>query len=205
MPPDGRSRGPHDVPEDFDFVRIVETFRRHSVEYAVVGAMADVLHGSDLGTRDADILVKVDAENLAKLRSALVDLQARPTPEAEVVLANPEQFVTDAGLLDVFEHVEGAGSYEDVLSTIEIADLDGLEVPHLDLMTLIKTRQAAGRPADERRLQQLRLIARELGLGKVTDEPLPERPLMPQRPPLEDLGDPERIDRSGDRGDTERD
>jgi hypothetical protein len=172
MPPD--PSGP-DLPDDFDFVRIAEALRRHEVEYVVVGGMADTLHGSDYSTQDADILVKVDPENLSRLRSALLELDARPTPEAEVILANPEEFVTDAGLVDVFDHVAGAGRYEDVLPTVELADVDGNEIPHLDLMTLIKTREAAHRPVDEIRLEHLRLIAQELGISERQPEAEPEK------------------------------
>ena len=54
-----------------DIVQVLSALERAGVRYAVIGAIAMAAHGLDRATRDLDLFVAGDAENVARLRSAL--------------------------------------------------------------------------------------------------------------------------------------
>jgi hypothetical protein len=153
----------HDVPAAFEFENLVQTLARHEVDYVVIGGMADTLHGSDFLTTDADLLVRVDRDNLSHLDAALQELGADRRSDPDSYITNPESFTTQAGNVDVFQEAPGVGTYVDAVATAWVEDFDGHNVRYLDLETLIRSRQAAGRPNDQLRLTHLYRIARQQG------------------------------------------
>ena len=54
-----------------DFIAVLNAFDRHEVDYILIGGVAVILHGMERLTRDVDIFVKMDAENIDALRKAL--------------------------------------------------------------------------------------------------------------------------------------
>ena len=54
-----------------DFIAVLNAFDRHKVDYILIGGVAVILHGMERLTRDVDIFVKMDAENIDTLRKAL--------------------------------------------------------------------------------------------------------------------------------------
>src|SRR5690625_4155591 len=56
-----------------DIVAILKALERHNVDYAIIGAMALAAHGLDRATRDLDLFVDPDSQNVARLRQALME------------------------------------------------------------------------------------------------------------------------------------
>ena len=56
--------------------RVLSILRRHRVRALLMGGQACILYGAAEFSRDVDVAVAVDARNLARLRSALADLNA---------------------------------------------------------------------------------------------------------------------------------
>lgn len=54
-----------------DVLEILASLEREGVRYAVFGALAMAAHGLDRATRDLDLFVAADEENVARLRRAL--------------------------------------------------------------------------------------------------------------------------------------
>ena len=54
-----------------DVVQVLSALERAGVRYAVIGAVAMAAHGLDRATRDLDLFVASDAENVERLRRAL--------------------------------------------------------------------------------------------------------------------------------------
>lgn len=54
-----------------EVIRILNALERGGVRYAVFGAMAMAAHGLDRATRDLDLFVAADDENIERLRGAL--------------------------------------------------------------------------------------------------------------------------------------
>jgi len=63
--------------------RLIERLCDAGIDFVIVGGFAGVLHGSSLVTRDLDVCTVLSAENIARLRAALRDLQPthRLTPQ----------------------------------------------------------------------------------------------------------------------------
>lgn len=61
-----------------DVIGILAALEREQVRYAVFGAMAMAAHGLDRATRDLDVFVAADGENVARLRAALTSVYADP-------------------------------------------------------------------------------------------------------------------------------
>jgi hypothetical protein len=57
--------------------RILATLATHSVDNLLIGGVAGVVHGSIRTTEDVGILCHTGPDNLARLASALTDLEAR--------------------------------------------------------------------------------------------------------------------------------
>ena len=58
-------------------VKVLSTIRKHGVKALLMGGQACVFYGAAEFSRDADIVLLADAENVARLRSALAELQAK--------------------------------------------------------------------------------------------------------------------------------
>lgn len=54
-----------------DVLRVLAALEHAGVEYAVFGGLAMAAHGFDRATRDLDLFVPPDADNVARLRRAL--------------------------------------------------------------------------------------------------------------------------------------
>ena len=57
--------------------RLIERLSDANIEFVVVGGFAGMLHGSTLVTRDLDVCVVLSAQNVARLRESLRDLQPK--------------------------------------------------------------------------------------------------------------------------------
>ncbi len=58
-------------------VKVLSTIRKHGVEALLMGGQACVFYGAAEFSRDADIVLLADPENIARLRAALVELKAK--------------------------------------------------------------------------------------------------------------------------------
>lgn len=54
-----------------DVLDVLKALEREGVRYAVFGGVAMAAHGLDRGTRDLDVFLSADPENVLRLRSAL--------------------------------------------------------------------------------------------------------------------------------------
>jgi hypothetical protein len=143
---------------------------RHGVVYVLIGGLAAVYHGSPFPTEDADITPQTDHANLGRLAAALRELNARVRTEAEpdgmafncnaASLADVQSWhlVTDTGDLDLSFEPSGTRGYSDLRRDASKAELYGLTIQIASLADVIRPKQAANRPKDQRVLPTLREI-----------------------------------------------
>lgn len=149
---------------ELDFPRLVGALHRHSVAYVLIGGLAAVFHGSPFPTEDADITPAADPENLVRLAAALSELGAvaEGLPfacDAETLAgAQTWNLVTDAGDLDIAFQPSGTGGYPDLRRDSTEAELYDVTVRIASLGDVIRSKQAANRPKDQRVLPALRAI-----------------------------------------------
>lgn len=143
---------------------LLGALRRHRVAFVVIGGYSLAAHGYIRATKDIDIVPDPDADNIARLATALRDLTARVVtgdldsaelgiePDEEGLSAGGNWVLhTRFGRLDVMQDVPGLRSYEQLRAGA--MDVDG------DLYAgyeeLISMKAASGRDEDLRDIAAL--------------------------------------------------
>ena len=165
---------------DFAPDLIVEVLVEHKVRFVLVGGSAAVLHGARRPTKDADVVVDFDGDNLAKLSLALDELNWRyridglGDDEAQEITGgqrmHPEllkggsvhTFMTDAGPVDVLRMIPtlegetpGRDYFQLAAASSDHQILPGLVVKLASLEQIIESKQWADRPKDREALPEL--------------------------------------------------
>lgn len=155
---------------ELDLPRLLATLSRHDVAYVLIGGLAAVYHGSPFPTEDADIAPDTDDANLDRLASALRELNARSrtaaVPEGVQFACDAQglagaqtwNLVTDVGDLDISFRPSGTQGYADLRRDAVSADIYEVTVAIASLADVIRSKQAANRPKDQRALPTLREI-----------------------------------------------
>lgn len=147
-----------EAPRPLDVDRIAKTFRRHGVDFVVIGGIAVLAHGHPRATFDLDFVADMATGNMRRLAAALDELGARvrgidphrldvdPTDPRQLASGANWTLITDAGWLDFMPDAEGARSYQDIAAAA-VSVMDGaLRVAGLD--DLIRMKRAAGHDKD---------------------------------------------------------
>jgi hypothetical protein len=154
---------------ELDLPRLLTTLCRHKVAFVLIGGLAAVYHGSPFPTEDADITPDTDDVNLDRLAVALRELKARNRTEAVpfacdaagLAASQVWNLVTDAGDLDIAFRPSGTQGYPDLRRDAVSADIYDITVQIASLADVIRSKQAANRPKDQRVLPTLReMLAR---------------------------------------------
>lgn len=163
------------MPAELDLARLLAVLGKHQVSYVLIGGLAAVYHGSPFPTEDADITPATGANNLQRLSAALSELQARIRTESvpeglpfshdanSLAAASTWNLTTKAGDLDISFTPDGTSGYGDLVRDAETAHLYGSVVHVASLADVIRSKQAANRPKDQRVLPALRRILSERG------------------------------------------
>lgn len=138
--------------------RIVATFRRHGVDFVVIGGIAVLAHGHPRATFDLDFVADLTADNVRRLADALDELNAEvrgvDADRLDVDPTDPEQLGSganwtlrsDAGWLDFMPRVEGARDYHEIAADAVPVRDGAFRVVGLD--DLIRMKRASGREKD---------------------------------------------------------
>jgi hypothetical protein len=145
------------IPQAPKFKEALEVLVRHHVDFVVVGGVAAVLGGAPISTFDLDIVHDCSPTNVARLLSALTDLDARYRdltgrilrPEARALEGNGHHLLlTRCGPLDVLGRIGLGHSYQDLIADSVMRPLGEITVCVLGLEALIRTKAEAGRDKD---------------------------------------------------------
>src|SRR5438552_2003185 len=149
--------------EQVPLLRVCSLLNRHKARYLVVGARACWLHGYVRATMDVDILIPEDMENHARIIAALSELEDHAATEL-----TPQDFI-DNVVVKVADEVEvdvstraWQVSYAEAKGSPLVRSIKGVEVPYVDLKTLIRSKSTQ-REQDRVDLQRLRLLEENAG------------------------------------------
>src|SRR5438477_6262592 len=127
--------------EQAPLLRVCSLLNNHGAKYLIVGAGACWLHGYIRATMDVDILVPEDLENHARVIAALSELEDHAAAEL-----TPRDFVENV-VVKIADEVEvdvstraWKVSYADAIGSALTTTIQGVEVPYVDLKTLIETK-----------------------------------------------------------------
>lgn len=155
---------------DLDAPALLEVLLEHHVTFVVIGGLAAAVHGSPFVTQDLDITPESSQDNLARLSGALRDLHARIRTDAvpeglpfdhdaeSLAAAGVWNLTTAHGDLDISFVPNGTTGYPDLAKDAVDVRAFGLVVPVASLADVIRSKQAANRPKDQRVLPVLREI-----------------------------------------------
>ena len=153
-------------PGGFDARELFRALARSGVEYVTIGGIAIQAHGGQRLTQDLDVAIAASNDNLARLATALLDLDARilgpggqrsrSVPTAPL-LASSDQWhlITPHGPLDIVTLPAHLGSFADMRARAHEVPLGDLSIPIAHREDLLKMKRAAGRPQD---LADVRLL-----------------------------------------------
>lgn len=150
----------------FDARELFRALAHRDVEYVTIGGIAVQAYGGQRLTQDLDVAIAASIDNLARLASALLDLDARilgpdgqrsqSVPSASL-LASSDQWhlITVHGPLDVLTLPAHLGSFADMRARAHEVALGDLSIPIAHREDLLEMKRAAGRPQD---LADIRLL-----------------------------------------------
>jgi hypothetical protein len=144
--------------EQAPLLRVCSLLNKHNARYLIVGARACWLHGYIRATMDVDILIPEDVENHARVIAALAELEDHAAAEL-----TPQDFVENI-VVKIADEVEVDVStrawkvtYDNAFARSLKTSIQGVEVPYLDLQTLIESKRTE-RDQDKIDVQRLRRI-----------------------------------------------
>ncbi len=154
---------------DFRPSEIVRVLVEHDVRCVLIGGYAAYAQGSPFPTEDVDITPEQSLENLARLSDALraLDAKIRVKDEEPLPFAHDADSLsavrvwnlsTKYGDLDISFVPSGTAGFADLVQDSSLRDVDGVRVRMASLADIIRSKQAANRPKDQRVLPVLREI-----------------------------------------------
>src|SRR5437867_4681249 len=152
----GRASSASPMSDEAPLLHLCSLLNKHSAKYLIVGARACWLHGYVRATMDVDILIPEDPANHARVIAALSELEDGAARELvpEDLVNNVVVKVADEIEVDVSTRAWKV-SYADAAPRALKTTIDGIEIPYVDLVTLIKTKETY-RDQDRVDVQRLR-------------------------------------------------
>ena len=172
---------------ELDGRAMLEVLRRHEVRFVLIGGFAAVTHGSPIPTEDVDITPDRSQENLARLSAALRDMGARVRADGvedglpfshdatSLAAVGVWNLVTPFGDFDISFVPTGTRGFGDLDGDAEAMDIGGVPTRVASLADIIRSKQAANRPKDQRVLPVLREILASRYQRKTGSEARPPR------------------------------
>jgi predicted nucleotidyltransferase len=148
------------------FDQILRRLVEGEVKFVVVGGLALGAWGVIRGTKDVDIVVAPDAENLKRLAAVAEAIHGHVHAGESFLssqmsiagqLANGEQVAieTDLGRLDVVQGLDGVPSYDELKGRSTETEILGIKVAVCSIDDLKAMKRAAGRTRDLADLEDL--------------------------------------------------
>jgi hypothetical protein len=154
-----------------EYSAILETLCRHGVDFIVVDGVCAVLHGAPLATFDLDVVHSREPHNLARLMTALEELDAhyrisgrrdkKPGP-SRLASAGRQLLMTRFGPLDLVGTIGKGHDYGQLLDdTVGLEIGAGPKVRVLSLEGLVRTKEETSQEKDKAVLPMLRRVLEE--------------------------------------------
>jgi len=135
-----------------NFLRVLEALDKKGVDYILIGGVAVIFHGIERLTSDIDIFVKIDDENIARLRNALHSIYEDQsideiTPEALQEFAVIRFGAADEFYIDIMARLGEVAVYEDL--EFEILLYQGIKIRIATPETLYQLKKNTLRQKDK--------------------------------------------------------
>ena len=152
--------------------KLLPTFVGARVEFIIIGGVAGILHGSARATYDVDLVYSRNEQNIQRLASVLAPYNPylRNAPVGLPFVWDTKTIrhglnftlTTTVGDIDLLGEVADGDTYSDLLPHSFEVEAFGVRFKCLDLPTLIRIKEAAGRPKDREAIAELRVLLEEM-------------------------------------------
>jgi predicted nucleotidyltransferase len=135
------------------FGRLLDDLNRAGVRYVLIGGIALIRHGVVRATRDVDVILAPEAENLEHVRALIADWHATrpdgsPLPGDAVAHGRTIHLSTPHGDLDLLAELPSPLSFAELAGRAEARRVDGVEALICSLADLVALKRIAGRERD---------------------------------------------------------
>lgn len=148
------------------FDQLLRRLSEAEVEFVLIGGLAVNAWGVVRGTKDVDIVVAPDLENLKRVAGVAVAVHGHiqtgesflsTPPSIAAHLASGERVAieTELGLLDVVQGLDGVPPYAELQASAVETEILGVKVAVCSIDALRQMKQAAGRPRDRVDIEDL--------------------------------------------------
>jgi hypothetical protein len=142
--------------------QVARALREQGLDAVLIGNAAAAIQGAPVTTVDLDLFMPKTPGNLKKLKGVANSLEAvifRPFYPVSGLFRLSRD--TDALQVDFMTRVDGVGSYRGVRSRATVVDFGGEKLWVADLVDIIESKRAAGRPLDRAVLDVLKATLKE--------------------------------------------
>ena len=148
-------------PQFEDLVRLARALNAHHVRYVLIGGFAVIAHGGTRTTKDIDLLIDADPENVGRVREALQILEDKAVNDVsdEDVARYSVVRVADEIVVDLMAKACGVDYADATRDAIEI-QFAGVPICVASPPTLIRTKNTI-RPSDAADRQFLQALIDE--------------------------------------------
>ena len=154
-----------------DLAQVIPPLVRANVDFILIGGMAAILHGSARVTFDVDLVYSRNNNNIERLVDSLSPYKpySRDAPRGlrfvwdAKTIRNGLNFTltTDLGDIDLLGDVGGESYQKLLLDSLQV-EAFGVRFRCIDLPTLIRIKEAAGRRKDLEAIAELRVLLEEV-------------------------------------------
>lgn len=148
------------------FDQLLRRLTEAGVEFVLIGGLAVNAWGVVRGTKDVDIVVAPDLENLERVAEVAVAvhghiqtgesfLSTPPSIAAQLACGERVAIETQLGQLDVVQGLAGVPTYDELRAGATEADVLGIKVLVCSVEDLRAMKRAAGRTRDQADLEDL--------------------------------------------------
>jgi len=146
------------MPLSKDLREFIECLNSNEVEYLIVGALAVSWHGFPRYSADIDFLVRPSPANAERVLRAIAQFgfggigisAADLTAEGKVI-----QLGREPNRIDLMTSVTGV-AFDDAWDDLSPGQLDGIPVNFIGRASLLRNKEATGRPKDRIDAEELR-------------------------------------------------
>ncbi len=141
-----------------DFKEFIKSLNEHKVRYLVIGGYAVAFHGHPRYTKDLDVWVSMDSNNIRNLIQALHDFGLSSLQLTEEDFQDPETIVQlgyPPNRIDLLVSIKGVG-FDECYRSKQTYTIEGTKIDFIDLENLRKNKLATGRHQDLADLEKLR-------------------------------------------------
>ncbi len=145
-----------------EICQLVKLFNARKVKYLIIGASAFPVHGWARVTLDIDFFIEPTRENAAQAYEALAEFGYDVTDlTVDMLLTKKTLFRGYIVEADIHPFVTGIQNFDTLWKTRVTGTYEGEPTNYADLDSLIRMKEAAGRPKDLEDLKYLQEIKRQ--------------------------------------------